>query len=111
MDDDTDPLIAYISIASVSELLVRPIRGAGADLQLVTEFIRGFRNLEILDVNLDIAIQAANIRAVARLALPDALLVGTAIVAGCEVIVTNDERWVRRLSPLYPQFRWIYLGD
>ena len=110
VDDDTDPLIAYISIASVSELLVRPIRGAGADLQLVTEFIRGFRNLEILDVNLDIAIQAANIRAVARLALPDALLVGTAIVAGCEVIVTNDERWVRRLSPLYPQFRWIYLG-
>jgi predicted nucleic acid-binding protein len=108
--NDADPLVAYISTVSVAEMLVRPIRAGASDLKLVAEFFRGFRNLEVIDVNLDVAIQAANIRAVARLALPDALLVGTAIMAGCEVIVTNDERWARRLAPLYPQFRWIYLG-
>lgn len=57
------------------------------------------------------ALQAANIRALTCLAPPDALLIGTAMMAGCEVIVSNDDRWSRRLSPLYPQFRWVYLGD
>jgi hypothetical protein len=47
---------------------------------------------------------------VSRLALPDALLVGTALLSGCEAIITNDERWSRRLAPLFPRFRWIYLG-
>jgi predicted nucleic acid-binding protein len=44
------------------------------------------------------------------LALPDALIVATAIMSGCEVIITNDEHWSRRLGPLFSQFRWIYLG-
>src|SRR5215213_3021332 len=74
--DDADPLVAYISTVSVAEMLVRPIRAGGSDLKLVTEFLRGFRNLDVIDVTLDVAIQAANIRAVSRLALPDALLVG-----------------------------------
>jgi predicted nucleic acid-binding protein len=108
--DDSDPLVAYISVVSVTEMLVRPIRSGDSRLDLVTDFLQNFPNLHILNTDFAIAIQAANIRAVARLALPDALLVGTAIMAACEVIVTNDERWARRLAPLYPQFRWVYLG-
>ena len=92
------------------EMLVRPIRAGAADLETVTGFLQEFPNLHLIDVDLSTALQAANIRALTRLAPPDALLIGTAIMAGCEVIVTIDERWSRRVAPLYPEFRWIYLG-
>jgi predicted nucleic acid-binding protein len=108
--DDTDPLIGYISIISAAEMLVRPIQAADHRLSLVHDFLLGFPNLHMLDADFEIALQAANIRAAARMAMADALLIGTAILAGCEVIVTNDARWSRRLSPLFPQFTWIYLG-
>jgi predicted nucleic acid-binding protein len=45
-----------------------------------------------------------------RLALPDALLVVTALLSGCEAIISNDEQWSHRLGPLFPQFTRIYLG-
>ena len=77
---------------------------------LVSGFFRAFPNLHVVDVNLDIAIEAATLRAISRLALPDSLLVGTALLSGCEVVVTNVEQWSRRLSPLFPRFTWIYLG-
>jgi predicted nucleic acid-binding protein len=67
-------------------------------------------NLFIVDVDIEIAHQAASIRALTRLALSDALIVGTAIMAACQVIVTDDEQWSRRLAPLFPQFTWSYLG-
>jgi predicted nucleic acid-binding protein len=106
----SDPLGAYISVVSVAEMLIRPIRAGGHDLTLVTDFIRGFPNLTVLDVTLDVANQAATIRALTRLSMPDALLVGTALLTGCEAIFTNDREWARRLAPLFSQFRWIYLG-
>lgn len=105
-----DPLQAYISVVSVTEMLIRPIRAGSRDLKTVHEFVRGFPGLHLIDVDLQIALQAANIRALTRLALPDALLIATALLSGSEAIITNDERWSRRLAPLYPQFRWIYLG-
>jgi predicted nucleic acid-binding protein len=108
--DDADPLIAYLSIVSVSEMLVRPIRAGQPRLGLVHQFIQTYPNLQILPADFEVALQAANIRALTRLALPDALLVGTALLSGCEAVITNDERWSRRLAPLYPQFRWISLG-
>jgi predicted nucleic acid-binding protein len=73
-------------------------------------FLRRLPNLIIVDVDFEVAHQAANIRALTRLQLPDALIVATAIMSGCEVIITNDEQWSRRLGPLFSQFRWIYLG-
>ena len=106
----SDPVQAYISVVSVAEMLIRPIRAGSRDLKMVHAFILEFPNLHLIQVDLPVALQAANVRALTRLALPDALLVGTAILSGCEAIVTNDEGWSRRLAPLLPQFRWIYLG-
>jgi predicted nucleic acid-binding protein len=110
VQNDADPLIAYISVVSCMEMLVRPIRAGSADLGLVTEFLRELPNLHLIDVDLTVSLQAANIRALTRLSPPDALLVGTALLSGCEAIITNDEQWVRRAAPLYPRFRWVYLG-
>jgi predicted nucleic acid-binding protein len=111
IESDEDPLSGYLSVVTVAELLVRPMRGASADLTLMHRFLRGIPNLQILDVDFEIAQQAANIRALTRLQLPDSLLIGTALLSGCEVIITNDERWARRRRPLFGQFSWIYLGD
>ena len=106
-----DPLTGFLSVVTAAELLVRPMRGAADDVRLMHQFLRQIPHLHILDVDFEIAHQAANVRALTRLALPDALLIGTAILAGCEAIITNDERWARRLRPLFRQFTWIYLGD
>jgi predicted nucleic acid-binding protein len=111
IEADTDPLAGYISVITAAELLVRPLRSAGPDLVVMHTFLRRLPNLHVVDVDFEVAHQAANIRALTRLALADALIVATAIMSACAVVVTNDEQWARRLAPLYPQFRWIYLGD
>ena len=105
-----DPLTGYISTVSAVELLIRPVRAGGADLTYMHAFLRGFPNLHVLPVDLDVALQAANVRALSRLPLPDALLVSSALLAGCEAIVTNDQSWSRRLAVHFPRFRWLYLA-
>src|SRR5688572_14529567 len=89
--DAEDPLVAYFSIVTASEMLVRPIRAADSDLTAMHKFLRSFPNLQLIDADFEVALQAANIRAVTRLALPDSLIIGTAILSACEAIVTNDE--------------------
>ena len=111
IERDDDPLVGFLSVVTAAEMLVRPIRSASDDLRLMHQFLRQIPHLHILDVDFEIAHQAANIRALTRLTLPDALLIETAIMSGCEAIITNDERWARRLRPLFGQFIWIYLGD
>lgn len=110
IEDGSDPLVGYLSVITAAELLVRPMRTAGPDLVAMHTFLRRLSGLFIVDVDFEVAHQAANIRALTRLHLPDALIVATAIMSGCQIIVTNDERWSRRLSPLFPQFTWVYLG-
>src|SRR5688572_18156832 len=110
IEDQSDLLVGYLSVITAAELLVRPMRTAGPDLVVMHTFLRRLPNLFIVDIDFEVAHQAANIRALTRLPLPDALIVATAIMSGCQSIVTNDERWSRRLSPLFPQFTWIYLG-
>jgi predicted nucleic acid-binding protein len=107
----SDPLQAYYSVLSAAELLVRPIRTGLSESAFMHTFLTDFPNLPGLPVDLTVATQAATIRATTELKLPDAIIVASALLAGCEVIVSNDERWKRRLSGLYRQFTWLYLAD
>jgi predicted nucleic acid-binding protein len=111
VERDTDVLQACYSVLSATELLVRPIRAGVSEFAFMHSFLTDFPNLRGLPVDLAVATQAATIRATTDLKLPDAIIVATALLAGCEVIVSNDERWKRRLSPLYRQFTWLYLAD
>ena len=106
-----DRLTGYVSTISAVELLIRPVRAGGADLTYMHAFLRGFPNLHILPVDLDVSLQAANVRALTRLSLPDALIISSALLAGCEAIVTNDQAWSRRLAGHFARFRWLYLAD
>ena len=111
VEQEADPLRAFYSVDSAVELLVRPIRSGPQRFAFMHDFLMNYPNLTALPVDLQVAIQAANLRATAGIALPDALIVASGLLAGCEAIVTNDERWKRRFQPLLPRFRWIYLGD
>lgn len=87
------------------------MRAGGADLTYLHTFLRGYPNLNLLPVGLDVALQAATIRALARFPMPDSLLIASAMVSSCEMVVSNDRDWQRRLQGYFAQFRWLYLGQ
>jgi len=107
----TDELRGYVSMVSACEVMVRPVRTSTQAFTFMHEFLTGFPNLTLLPVDLGVASQAATLRSVSRARLGDALIVASGLLAGCEVLLSNDARWKQRLEPLFPQFRWLYLGD
>ncbi|MDO8691782.1 MAG: PIN domain-containing protein [Dehalococcoidia bacterium] len=111
IEDDDDPLHAYFSVVSAAELLIRPHRAGPAEFAFMYTFLSSFPNLTALSMDLGVAVRAAEIRAVAGLRLPDAIIVASGLQADCQVIVSNDEKWGRKLGPLFPQVTWVYLGD
>lgn len=111
IEREADSLHGYVSAVSAAEILVRPLRTSAADFTFMHEFLTGYPNLTLLPVDLPVATQAATLRALSGASLPDALVVASGLLAGCEAIVSNDERWKRRLAPLFPQFHWIHISD
>ena len=111
IEREDDPLRGYYSVISAAELLVRPFRAGPAEHAFMHAFLMSFPNLTVLPVDLPVAMQAATLRASTNARLPDALVMASGLMAGCEAIVTNDEAWTRRVAPLFRDFRWIYLGD
>ncbi|HXT34705.1 MAG TPA: PIN domain-containing protein [Chloroflexota bacterium] len=109
IEDNTDPLAGYFSSVSAMELLVRPIKAGGSALTFMHAFLSSFPNLTLLPVDLEVAIQAATLRAVTAVESPDALTVASGLLANCEAIIFNDEAWGKRIQPHFRQFRWIYL--
>lgn len=107
----SDPLRGYYSHLSATEVLVRPLRTSQQHFTFMHKFLTEFPNLVGLPFDLTVGVQTATLTATMRLPPFDAAIVATGMLAGCEAIVTNDERWKRRGEPLFPQFRWVYLDD
>jgi len=55
--------------------------------------------------------EAASIRAHHNLKPPDALIVGTGLIAGVSHLITADEAWQRRLAEVSSRIAVCYLGD
>ncbi|HVC79048.1 MAG TPA: hypothetical protein VNL35_00910 [Chloroflexota bacterium] len=72
-------------------------------------FLGTFPNLTLLPVDLQVAMQAATVRAVTGLEVPDALIVASGLLANCEAIIFNDEAWGKSIQPHFRQFKWLYL--
>ncbi len=111
IESSDDPLRGYFSVVSASELLVRPYQVSTADFTFMHAFLTTFPNLIPLPMDLAVASSAATIRAITNLRLPDAILVASGLLSGCEVIISNDENWKRKLQLLFQEFIWLYLGD
>ena len=91
---------AIISMVTVMEILVRPLRSSPPGHRTVLSFVRHHPNLEAVPLDLQMAQEAASLRASHRLRPPDALVAGTAIVCQVGYLVTNDHAWAAKLAPL-----------
>ena len=83
---------ALIGMVSAMELLVGPIRAGRATADVI-DFLQRFPNITCVPLNFTAALEAATIRAQSGLKPPDALIIGTGIASGVDVIVTNDGAW------------------
>jgi len=102
---------AVLSMITVMELLVRPLRASPPGHHTLLAFIRNHPNLEAVPVDLQVAQDAAFLRATARLSPPDALVVGTGLAAQVGHLVTNDRKWSTKLASMTDRVRVVMLSD
>lgn len=102
---------AIVSMITVMEILVRPLRATPPGHHTVMAFIRGQPNLTAVPVDLQVAQDAASLRAAHRFSPPDALIVGTGFAAQVGHLVTNDRDWARKLGGLEARIRVCTLSD
>jgi predicted nucleic acid-binding protein len=93
---------ATISVVSVAETFARPFAAGVATVGIVDAFLRHFPNLTVLDIDYDIAREAARLRARTSLRTPDALIIATAVIAEISIVVTNDAKWASAMADAAP---------
>lgn len=74
-------------------------------------FLRGQPNLSAVPVDLQVAQDAAFLRATHRFSPPDALIVGTGFAAQVGHLLTNDRDWARKLAGLESRIRVCTLSE
>ncbi|TAK22685.1 MAG: type II toxin-antitoxin system VapC family toxin [Chloroflexota bacterium] len=109
IEDASDPLTGFFSVVSAAEVLVRPIRTSAIAYAHVHAFLSAFPNFHVLTTDFNTAVRAANLRAKHNLQMPDAIIIASGLIAGCDAIVTCDETWRHRLRPQFSSLRWVYL--
>lgn len=102
---------AVVSMITVMEILVRPLRRSPPGHHTVLAFLRSHPNLAAVSVDLQIAQEAATLRAAHRFAPPDALIVGTGIAAQVGHLVTNDSTWKAKLSVIADRIKVVRTAD
>ena len=90
---------AVVSTVTIMELTVQPWRANRPDVARQYELLlANFPNLTMIEVNRDVARQAARLRARYNLRPADALLVATALFNRATLWVSNDKQ-LKRLEP------------
>lgn len=101
---------AVVSVVSVMEILVRPLRvGAPDHVQMITDFLTHFPHMYPVPLDLSMAREAAGLRAHYGLSPPDALTIATGLSTGIGHLVTNDKEWIRKLRPIETRTKVCYL--
>lgn len=90
---DEGNLRAVTSELTLAEVLVRPFMDGNVERQTAyRQALQSSDALEVVPVSRDVLVEAARLRSVANLRLPDAIHGATAILTGCETFLTNDRR-------------------
>jgi predicted nucleic acid-binding protein len=98
-------------MVTVMEILVRPLRRSPPGHQTVLAFLRSHPNLETVSVDLQVAQEAATLRATHKLAPPDALIIGTGIETQVSHLVTNDRTWTSKLAVIADRIAVVRTAD
>jgi predicted nucleic acid-binding protein len=100
-------LTAVVSVISLVEVLVGPLRDGNATLaSQYQELLLNSAAVSVATIDNDVALVAAAIRSEHKLALPDALIAATATVHQCVCLVANDAVFRR-----VPGFRTLLVQD
>ena len=91
---------AVVSMVTVIEILVRPMRATPPGHYTVLAFLRTHPNLTCVPVDLQVAQEAAHLRADRKFAPSDALIVGTALATQVRHLITNDRDWSGKLAAM-----------
>ena len=96
---ESGQLEGAVSVVTLTELLTAPAQAddvaAMRDYEL---YLLNFPNLSIHPLDIDMAREAAHMRAHTGLPAPDAIILATARKAGADAIITNDKRWRHKLT-------------
>ena len=104
---DQGKLQAVTSALTLAEVLVVPFRNNNPGLaQKYEDFLSRGRGLHLVDIDRFILREAAYLRAVSSVKMPDAIQIATALRCGCSTLVTND-----RKLPRIPGLKVLQLGD
>lgn len=84
---------AVTSTITLTEILTKPIQEGNDTLEKRYRLLfTHFPNLTVVPVDVSVAERAACLRGKYGLKTPDALIVASAIVSGCDLFITNDHR-------------------
>ena len=90
---DRGDLRAVTSELSLAECLVKPLGlGRSEIAEAYLEFLKDRRSLTVRPITREILIEAARLRGLSRIKLPDAIHAATALQMGCSSFLTNDDR-------------------
>jgi predicted nucleic acid-binding protein len=78
--------------SALAEILVGPSR-RGADAVVSVDGLIGALVVEIVAIDEPVAREAAALRAICSIRLPDALVIATAITLRADRVLTTDARW------------------
>lgn len=101
---------AVVSMVTVMEILVRPLRRSPAGHHTVLDFLGHHPHLETVPLTLQMAQDAAWLRAEHGFSPPDALIIGTGTACQVGHLVTNDQAWVRKLAGLRDRIEVVTIG-
>lgn len=101
---------ALIPTLTVAEALVRPVGASLEEGVTAQTALRSYPNLTVVPLDFDTAVEAAHVRAATKLKMPDAIVLGTAIVHHVEAIVHGDDEWETKAKPYTRTLRLIDLG-
>lgn len=99
-----------ISAISAAELLVRPSATDLVQAVAAQTALRQFPHLRVEAFTLDLAVDAAHVRAVTKLKLPDAIVLATALANRVEAIVHADEEWDAKAAAYASAIRLVNLN-
>jgi len=102
---------AVVSMVTVMEILVRPMRAVPPGHHTVLAFLRTHPNLTCAPVDLQVAQDAAHLRADRKFAPPDALVVGTGLATQVRHLVTNDHDWSSRLVSMAARISVVRMSE
>jgi predicted nucleic acid-binding protein len=102
---------AIVSMITVMEVLIRPLRASPPGHHTVLAFLRSHPNLTCVPVDLQVAQEAAHLRADKNFKPPDALIVGTGLATGVGHLITNDRNWMSKLAGMSERIKVVRTSD